>query len=297
MKTVLSHCRQPEKPSWIRVRLPNGPAYEAVRDMKACKHLHTVCESALCPNINECWQMGHATFMILGDGCTRNCQFCAVGSCPKPLDPEEPFRVADAVRDMGLSHAVITSVTRDDLPDGGATLFAETIAAIREICLNTSVEVLIPDFQGRRPALDAVIGAKPDILGHNVETISRLYPRVRPQADYSQSLALLKTIKTADPGIITKSGVMVGLGETAAELMETIFQIYEAGVDILTIGQYLRPGPAHLPVHRYYCPEEFESLKIHAQSLGFAWVEAGPLVRSSYRAERQARALCGRRQD
>ena len=288
--------REPAKPAWIRVRLPSGPAYEAVRDLKHRKQLHTVCESALCPNIGECWQMGHATFMILGDGCTRNCRFCAVGDQPEPPDPNEPRRVAEAVCRMGLKHAVITSVTRDDLPDGGAGLFAATIAAIRHISSETTVEVLIPDFQGSRAALDIVMAAGPDILGHNVETVPKLYLRARPKADYQQSLTLLKTVKATDPEMVTKSGIMVGLGETESELLETIAQIRDAGVDILTLGQYLRPGPAHLPVRRYYPPAEFESLKARAQRMGFSWVEAGPLVRSSYRAERQARALCRRKQ-
>ena len=292
MKSNLSDCREPAKPSWIRVRLPSGPACEAVRALKACKHLHTVCESALCPNINECWQMGHATFMILGDGCTRNCRFCAVGNHPVPVDVEEPVRVAEAVHQMALKHAVVTSVTRDDLPDGGAGFFAETITAIKHNSPSTTVEVLIPDFQGSRQALDMVMAAHPDILGHNVETIPRLYPRVRPKADYEQSLVLLKAVKSAMPDLITKSGIMVGLGETSAELIETIAQIREAGANILTIGQYLRPGRSHFPVNRYYSPEEFDALKTRAESLGFEWVEAGPLVRSSYRAERQAKALC-----
>ncbi|MFP4227011.1 MAG: lipoyl synthase, partial [Desulfobacterales bacterium] len=204
----------------------------------------------------------------------------------------EPRRVAEAVRSMGLKHAVITSVTRDDLSDGGADLFAETIITIRRISPEITVEVLIPDFQGSRAALDTVMAAGPDILGHNVETVPRIYPRARPKADYQQSLMLLKNAKTIDPEMVTKSGIMVGLGETESELLETIAQIRAAGVDILTLGQYLRPGPGHLPVRRYYPPAEFESLKARAKDMGFSWVEAGPLVRSSYRAERQARALC-----
>jgi lipoic acid synthetase len=296
MHSAVKHCGEPAKPAWIRVRLPSGPAYEEVRDLKHRKQLHTVCESALCPNIGECWQMGHATFMILGDGCTRNCRFCAVGDQPAPPDPEEPRRVAEAVRSMGLKHAVITSVTRDDLPDGGAGLFAATITAIRRVLPETTVEVLIPDFQGSRSALDTVMAAGPDILGHNVETVPRIYYGTRPKADYQQSLTLLKNAKTIAPEMITKSGIMLGLGETESELLETIAQIRTAGADILTLGQYLRPGPAHLPVQRYYPPEEFESLKARAEAMGFSWVEAGPLVRSSYRAERQARALCKGRQ-
>lgn len=296
MHSDVKDRREPAKPAWIRVRLPCGPAYDAVRDLKHRKQLHTVCESALCPNIGECWEMGHATFMILGGGCTRNCRFCAVGDQQEAPDPDEPRRVAEAVRRMGLKHAVITSVTRDDLSDGGAGLFAETIITIRRISPEITVEVLIPDFQGSRAALDTVMAAGPDILGHNVETVSRIYPRARPKADYQQSLTLLKNAKTIDPEMVTKSGIMVGLGETESELLETIAQIRAAGVDILTLGQYLRPGPAHLPVRRYYPPAEFESLKARAKNMGFSWVEAGPLVRSSYRAERQARALCRRKQ-
>lgn len=297
MKSNSSDRREePAKPAWIRVRLPNGPACEAVRILKDSKQLHTVCESALCPNIGECWQMGHATFMILGNGCTRNCRFCAVGGHPEPLDRDEPRRVAEAVHGMGLTHAVITSVTRDDLADGGAGLFADTVSEIRKACPATTVEVLIPDFQGSRPALDTVVAARPDIVGHNVETVRRLYPQARPEADYNQSLALLQSVKAAAPDMVTKSGIMVGLGETYAEIVETMAKIREAGTDILTLGQYLRPGSEHLPVRRYYLPEDFESLKTRAEAMGFSWVEAGPLVRSSYRAERQARALCGQRQ-
>ncbi len=290
---MVKHLQDPPKPSWIRVRLPCGPAFESLRELKNRKRLKTVCESALCPNMGECWPMGHATFMILGDGCTRNCRFCAVGNQPRPLDDREPRRVAEAVSQMGLRHAVITSVTRDDLADGGAGMFADTIFEIRNICPKTSVEILIPDFQGSRSALDHVQAARPDILGHNVETVPALYSMARPQADYQQSLSLLARAKRGSRQMIVKSGIMVGLGETYAQLFETIKQIRDTGTDILTIGQYLRPGREHLPVIRYYPPEAFESLKSEAENMGFSWVEAGPLVRSSYRAERQARALCG----
>lgn len=288
-----THMQDLVKPSWIRVRLPCGPAFESLRELKNRKHLKTVCEAALCPNIGECWRMGHATFMILGDGCTRNCRFCAVGNQPRPLDAREPRRVVEAVSAMGLRHAVITAVTRDDLADGGAAVFADTISAIRKNCPGTSVEVLIPDFQGSQSALDRVRTARPDILGHNVETVPALYSTARPQADYQQSLSLLARAKRGAGQMIVKSGIMVGLGETYEQLVETIKQIRDTGTDILTIGQYLRPGREHLPVIRYYPPEAFETLKSEAEKMGFSWVEAGPLVRSSYRAERQARALCG----
>lgn len=290
---MANRLQEPPKPSWIRVRLPYGPAFESLRELKSRKHLKTVCESALCPNMDECWRLGHATFMILGDGCTRNCRFCAVGKQPRALDPREPRRVAEAVSAMGLSHAVITSVTRDDLADGGAGVFADTISAIRKTCPETTVEVLIPDFQGSKSALDRVRAARPDILGHNVETVGALYSTARPQADYRQSLSLLARAKSGPRQMVVKSGIMVGLGETEEQLVETITQIRDTGTDILTIGQYLRPGREHLPVIRYYPPEEFEILKSEAEKMGFSWVEAGPLVRSSYRAERQARALCG----
>lgn len=291
-KSSMTNFYQPAKPAWIRVRLPGGPGYERIRELKERKKLHTVCESAMCPNIGECWQMGHATFMILGSGCSRNCRFCGVDHGPEALDPDEPRHVAEAAAAMDLSHVVVTSVTRDDLEDGGSGLFAETIAEIRRMSPDATVEVLIPDFRGSREALGKVLAARPDILGHNVETVPRLYPLARPQADFEQSMGLLHTVKAACPDMVVKSGLMLGLGENEDEVAAAMGRIGRAGVDILTLGQYLRPGPEHLPVMHYYPPEAFEALKRRALDMGFSWVEAGPLVRSSYRAERQARALC-----
>lgn len=299
-KTVFRHFMEtrqnrtdktPAKPPWIRVAAPGGDNYETVRRLKAAAGLHTVCEAALCPNIAECWHAGHATFMILGNGCTRNCRFCGVGGRPKPLDKDEPRRVAKAVAAMGLDHAVVTSVTRDDLSDGGAGHFAATIKEIRKNCPNAGIEVLIPDFAANRGALETVLAAGPDIVGHNMETTARLYPTVRPMADYRQSLALLCTAKQISPACITKSGFMLGLGETMDEIRQTIDDIRAAGVQVLTLGQYLKPGPEHMDVTEYFPPETFSQLKQYAIETGFALVESGPLVRSSYKAAAQAEAL------
>ncbi|MFO8111271.1 MAG: lipoyl synthase [Desulfosalsimonadaceae bacterium] len=286
-----SHSTPLQKPPWIRVRMASGKSVQNIRRLKAASNLHTVCESALCPNIGECWQAGHATFMIMGDGCTRNCAFCGVGGRPLPLAPEEPGRVAEAVAALGLNHVVVTSVTRDDLADGGAGHFASTIKKIRDRCQNATVEVLVPDFGGNRQALQTVLAARPDIVGHNIETVRRLYPVVRPKADFEQSLRLLSGIKARAPGCITKSGFMVGIGETMTEIHDTIREIRAAGVDILTIGQYLRPGLENIPVAEYVLPETFAALKTAALEKGFLRVESGPLVRSSYRAAEAAAAL------
>ncbi len=259
------------------------------------KSLHTVCEEALCPNMAECWGSGTATFLILGDTCTRNCGFCAVRTgrpSPDSLDDREPHEVAVAVAAMGLRHVVITSVTRDDLKDGGAVRFGQTIRNVRARAPRCTVEVLVPDFRGDPDALRKVVDARPDIFGHNIETVERLYGLVRPEADYGRSLDLLRNVKALLSQIPTKSGLMVGLGETRKELLRAMADLREAGCDILTIGQYLSPSSRHLPVVRYYTPEEFEELKESGKARGFAWVEAGPLVRSSYRAEAQARTLC-----
>jgi lipoic acid synthetase len=270
------------------VRLPAGPTYSRLRDLMREERLHTVCEEAHCPNIGECWTAGTATFMILGDTCTRACAFCAVKTGrPTWLDEDEPRRVAESIARMGLLHAVITSVDRDDLPDGGARMFAATITQTRLLCPQTSIEVLIPDFQGNWEALATVMAAQPEILNHNVETVARLYRRVRPKADLEQSLELLRRARELDPGTQTKTGFMVGLGETWDELIELMGLIRGAGVEILTIGQYLRPSVKHHELVRYYHPDEFERLKAEALALGFRWVESGPLVRSSYHAERQ----------
>ncbi|MCD6452143.1 MAG: lipoyl synthase [Acidobacteria bacterium] len=275
-------------PDWLKVRFPSGEEYRRVKLLLRRLHLHTVCESARCPNIGECFNRGVATFMILGDVCTRNCRFCNVEKgVPLPLDPEEPKRVAEAVVKLNLRYAVITSVTRDDLPDGGAGFFAETIKMIRKYSPSTRVEVLIPDFKGDPEALETVLSASPDVLNHNLETVRRLYPEVRPQADYERSLAVLKRAKEHVPSLLTKSGLMVGLGEDISEIKEAMADLRETGCDLLTLGQYLQPTPSHLPIARYYHPDEFRKLAREGMEMGFLHVEAGPLVRSSYRADLQ----------
>ncbi len=287
--------RYDRKPPWLKVRFPGGPNYLRLKGIMRRQSLHTVCEEAHCPNIGECWEAGTATFMILGDVCTRSCGFCAVKSGrPIGLDRLEPMRVAHAVRELGLRHAVVTSVNRDDEPDGGAGVFAATVRWIRRLSPGPSVEVLVPDFLGNWEALATVMAARPEILNHNTETVPRLYRRVRPKARYERSLELLRRAKELDPGAITKSGLMVGLGETHHELLLVMSDLVDAGCDVLTIGQYLRPSPKHLPVERYYAPEEFAELKEDALRLGFRHVEAGPLVRSSYHAERQVEGLLPR---
>ncbi len=275
------------RPAWIKARAPMGETYERLRGLMRELSLHTVCEEARCPNVGDCWNRGTATFMILGDVCTRACGFCAVktGLPGRPPDPEEPRRVADAVARMGLRHAVITSVNRDDRPDGGAPIFAACILEIRARVPGCAVEVLIPDFKGAWDALRIVLDARPDILNHNTETVPRLYRAVRPGARFSRSLELLRRSK--DAGLLTKSGIMVGLGEEWDEVEGTIRAIREAGADILTVGQYLRPSLDHVPLLRYYTPEEFTRLKEFALSLGYPHVESGPLVRSSYHADEQ----------
>ncbi|MGI8927469.1 MAG: lipoyl synthase [Tepidiformaceae bacterium] len=280
--------REP-KPPWLKVRLPAGENFARLRDLMRGQQLHTVCEEARCPNIGDCWNRGTATFMILGDTCTRSCGFCAVKTGrPETLDRGEPARVALAVARMGLTHAVITSVNRDELEDGGAAIFAETIRRIRQLSPGTTIEVLIPDFKGNWDALATVLAARPEILNHNTESVPRLYHQVRPQAIYERSLELLRRAKALAPDGLTKSGLMVGLGETREELLPVFADLAASGVDILTIGQYLRPSPAHLPVARFWHPDEFAELKERALALGFRHVEAGPLVRSSYHAEEQA---------
>jgi lipoic acid synthetase len=283
------------KPEWLKVRFPGGQNYVRLKGLMREKRLNTVCEEARCPNIGECWEAGTATFMILGDTCTRACGFCAVKSGrPGALDTMEPMRVAQAVRRMGLTHAVVTSVNRDDEPDGGAAIFAATIRWIRRLSPGTSVEVLIPDFLGNWYALATVMRERPEILNHNTETAPRLYRRVRPKARYERSLELLGRAKGMDPEGITKTGVMVGLGETKQELLKVMSDLVEVGCDVLTIGQYLRPSGKHLPLERYYRPEEFAELAEAGRRLGLRHVEAGPLVRSSYHAERQVAGLSRR---
>ena len=280
------------KPDWIRVRWKEGEQYRELKQIMRGLDLHTVCEEARCPNISECWNSRTATFMILGDTCTRACSFCAVKSGrPAGLDKIEPIRVAWAVKQMGLRHAVITSVARDDLEDGGAQIFAETIRKVREFNPDCSIEVLIPDLAGRHDALKEVVAAKPAILNHNVETVPRLQRRVRPKARYERSHWVLRTAKQLDADILTKSGMMLGLGETWDEIVQTLTDMAETGVDIFTIGQYLRPSKKHQKLERYYRPEEFAELKDIGESLGIRHVESGPLVRSSYHARDQVETL------
>jgi len=278
------------RPAWIKARAPMGERYEALQGLMRDLALHTVCEEARCPNIGECWNRGTATFMILGDVCTRACGFCAVktGLPRLPPDPAEPRRVADAVARMGLRHAVITSVNRDDQRDGGASAFAACIREIRARIPGCAVEVLIPDFKGNWDALATVFAARPDVLNHNTETVPRLYRQVRPGARFERSLELLRRSKEA--GLLTKSGIMVGLGEERHEVEDTVRAIRGSGTDVLTVGQYLRPSRDHLPLQRYYTPEEFASIKTFALSLGYGHVESGPLVRSSYHADQHVPA-------
>ncbi|MBV8891721.1 MAG: lipoyl synthase [Acidobacteria bacterium] len=277
------------KPSWLKARAPGGENFHHLKKLARGLGLHTVCESAQCPNIGECWDHGTATFMLLGNICTRRCGFCAVPKGkPAPLDLDEPRRVAAAVAALGVTHAVITSVNRDDDNVGGAKIFAETIRQVRKLAPRCRVEVLIPDFQGLEEALRIVLDAQPDVLNHNTETVPRLYRAVRSGARYQRSLDLLAKAKQLFPEMITKSGLMVGLGESVDELIEVFRALGKRGVDILTVGQYLRPSRDHLPIARFYTPDEFRLLKTAALALGFRHVESGPLVRSSYHAHEQA---------
>ena len=274
------------RPEWLKVKVPLGEPYSKVKGVMEKGRLHTVCEEARCPNISECWNAGTATFMILGDICTRSCGFCAVKTGrPEVLDLDEPFRVAEAVRSMGVRHAVITSVNRDELADGGASIFAETIRQIRRVAAGVSIEVLIPDFRGAEWALTIVTDAAPDILNHNTETVPRLYGTVRPQAKYERTLELLARAK--QKRMRTKSGLMVGLGEDSTEVLRVMKDLHDVQCDILTIGQYLRPTKDHVPVHRYVRPEEFKMYAERGTEMGFAVVQSGPLVRSSYHAAEQ----------
>ncbi len=277
------------RPPWLRVRPPQGPRYQALKGLFRGKHLHTVCEEAMCPNIGECWGRGTATFLLMGDTCTRSCGFCKIKTGrPLPLDPDEPRRVAESVRAMGLRHAVLTSVNRDEQPDGGAWVFAESIRWIRQLHPGCTVEVLIPDFKGDWDALQVVMEARPEILNHNIETVPRLYRTVRPQAKYRRSLELLRRAKAMDPETVTKSGLMVGLGERWEEILQVMDDLRAHGVDVMTIGQYLQPSRFHLPIQAYYTPEQFHRLREEGLRRGFRWVESGPLVRSSYHADGQA---------
>ena len=277
------------KPSWLKVKAPGGPTYLELQRLMRELDLRTVCEEAHCPNIGECWEHKAATFMILGDVCTRNCAYCAVAhGTPRPLDAHEPVRLAEAVARMGLRHVVITSVDRDDLPNGGAEIFAASIREIRARLPETSVEVLIPDFKGSADALRIVVDARPDILNHNLETIERLYRIARPGGRYPRALELLRRAKEIDPDATTKSGIICGLGEEWDEMVASMGDLRAQGVDILTLGQYLRPSADHLPIARWYSPDEFAELKRIGIALGFRHVESGPLVRSSYHAWEQA---------
>ncbi len=282
----------PRKPSWLRARLPGGPGYHAVRQLVEHHGLHTVCQSAQCPNLGECWARGTATVMILGNICTRSCNFCAIQTGrPTELDFGEPARVADAVARMNLRHVVITSVARDELADGGAGVWAATIRAVRHRNPQTAIEVLVPDFKGHLPDIDTVLAARPDIFNHNVETVERLQKPVRVQARYDRSRAVLRHARAR--GFTTKTGIMLGLGERQEEIEQTLHDIVSDGAEILTVGQYLQPTPQHLPVARWVTPEEFQHWKEFGLSIGLGVVESGPLVRSSYHADEQSQKYTG----
>jgi lipoic acid synthetase len=284
------------KPSWIRVKAPNHPIYHETKALMRDNRLVTVCEEAACPNIGECWSQRHATMMIMGDTCTRACSFCNVATgMPRALDADEPRRVAEAIATLGLRHVVVTSVDRDDLADGGARHFAETIRAIRNAAPSTTIEVLTPDFLRKDGALEVVVEARPDVFNHNLETVPKLYPSIRPGARYFHSLRLLDRVKQLDPGIFTKSGVMVGLGETRIEVLQVMDDMRSAEIDFLTIGQYLQPSVKHAAVDRFVTPDEFEDYARMARSKGFLLVSATPLTRSSYHADQDFAALAAAR--
>jgi lipoic acid synthetase len=279
-------ARLEKKPEWLRVRLPSGHNYVNVKHTVASLGLHTVCEEARCPNMGECWGGGTATIMVMGDTCTRGCRFCSVTSGrPLFLDPNEPDRVAKAIKKWGLKYVVITSVCRDDLPDGGANHIAKTIKSVKAQCPQTIVEPLIPDFHGNRHALEKIIGSGPEVISHNIETVARLSPLIRdPRATYQQSLHVLEMIKDIDCKVYTKSSMMLGLGETEVEVMQAAKDLRSVGVDIVSMGQYLQPTNRHLPVKEYISPEKFESYKKRIEKMGFVYVVAGPFIRSSYKA-------------
>jgi lipoic acid synthetase len=277
------------RPEWLRVRAADSPKYRELTALFRGQRLHTVCEEAMCPNIGECWGRGTATFLLMGDTCTRSCGFCKIKTGrPGMLDPDEPRRVAESIRAMGLSHAVLTSVNRDEQSDGGAWVFAECLFWIRQLVPGCTVEVLIPDFKGDWPALQVVMDAQPEILNHNTETVPRLYRTVRPQARYLRTLELLQRARQMDSEALTKSGIMVGLGESWDEILQVMDDLRAHEVDIMTIGQYLQPSRFHLPIVRYYTPDEFARLKEEGEARGFKWMESGPLVRSSSHADGQA---------
>ena len=285
MESVVEERKKVAKPKWLRVKLPTGETYKKVRDLVDEHDLHTICESGNCPNMGECWGAGTATFMILGNICTRSCGFCAVATGrPGDVDPLEPGRVANSVKIMGVKHCVITSVDRDDLPDGGSEIWAATVKAVRRHSPETKMETLIPDFMGKWDNLQRIIDVAPDIVSHNLETVRRLTKEVRIQAKYDRSLEVLRRLKKS--GMKTKSGVMLGLGETRTEVLETMDDLRSVGCDVLTLGQYLQPTPKHLPVAEFITPEQFLEYKEIGLEKGFRFVESGPLVRSSYHAEK-----------
>ena len=285
----------PRRPDWLKVRAPSGETYHELKRLMRSKTLHTICEEANCPNLAECWSRGTATFLIMGDTCTRSCGFCDVKTgMPAALDWAEPLRVAAAVVQMNLQHVVITSVNRDERKDGGAPIFALTIRRIRKVKPDCTIEVLIPDFKGNEAALEIIMREQPDILNHNVETVPRLFRKVQPQDHYEWALTTLQNAKKLQPDAVTKTGIMLGLGETLDEVIGVMRDLREIDVDILTLGQYLQPSKKHLPIDRYWEPKEFADLRKIGYEMGFKWVESGPLVRSSFRAEFQARALSKR---
>jgi lipoyl synthase len=291
-QTISLELNVPKRPDWVKARAPGGPNYTHLLNLVESLDLHTVCQSARCPNMGECWEKGTATFMILGDVCTRACGFCAVKTGrPLNLDLDEPRRVAEAVQTLRLRHAVITSVNRDELPDGGAMIFARTIQEIRKLCPGTTIEVLTPDFEGDRDALKLVMDERPDLYNHNLETVPRIYKHVRPQAKYKRSLEVLRNAKELMPGAVTKTGIMLGVGETWDEIIDVMGDVIDHNVDIFTIGQYLRPSFKHIPVEKYYHPDEFARLKEEGERMGLPHVESGPLVRSSYHAREQLEDL------
>lgn len=292
VEAIQSDNRPRRRPEWLKVRAPQGETYDELKRLMRVKTLHTVCEEALCPNIGECWGRGTATFLMMGDVCTRSCVFCDIKTGrPAPMDWDEPNRVAQAIKAMNLRHAVITSVNRDERKDGGAPIFAMVIQRIREIQPGCTIEVLIPDFKGNLDALKMVVDAAPEILNHNVETVPRLFKKIQPQDNYDWAMATLGNAKRLNPQQVTKSGIMLGLGETKDEVIAVMRDLADLKVDILTLGQYLQPSKQHHPIDRYVPLEEFAELKQIGLEMGFRWVESGPLVRSSYNADRQAREL------
>lgn len=292
VESIVADRRPKRRPEWLKVRAPQGETYDELKRLMRVKTLHTVCEEALCPNIGECWGRGTATFLMMGDVCTRSCVFCDIKTGrPAPMDWDEPNRVAQAIKAMNLRHAVITSVNRDERKDGGAPIFAMVIQRIREIQPGCTIEVLIPDFKGNLDALKMVTDAAPEILNHNVETVPRLFKAIQPQDNYAWAMATLGNAKRLNPHQVTKSGIMLGLGETKDEVIAVMRDLANLKVDILTLGQYLQPSKQHHPIDRYVPLEEFAELKQIGLDMGFRWVESGPLVRSSYNADRQAREL------